>query len=96
MHEGKIMTDEEATIIRCNRIIDRFRSYFYGKVILWTPYFRVFCDAGMPIIRYFPRFRNLRYAKHWNMCGFALYWLGREFNFSFGKDINNLYDSQKS
>jgi hypothetical protein len=72
-------------------IIDKFRYYFFRKRILWTSHVRIFCDGGNPIIRYFPKFRKECYAKYWNMKGFAVYWLGREFNFSFGKDINGLY-----
>jgi hypothetical protein len=73
------------------KLLYRFKAYFYGKEILWTSYVRIFCDAGQPKTTYWPTFRRMHFAKFWNMKGFCLYWLGREFSFCFGKDINNLY-----
>ena len=78
-----------------NKLVDKFRQYFYCKTIIWTTYVRIFCDGGNPIIHYFPKFRTDHHDKHWNMFGFAIYFLGREFNFSFGKDINGLYKDIK-
>ena len=66
-------------------------NYFKGKRLIWTVYFRLFCDNGQPKFTYIPKFRILYYSVHWNMWGFAIYLFGREFNFSFGKDVNHLY-----
>lgn len=76
-------------------LIEKFQDYFYNKTIIWTPTVRIFCDGGKPIIRYIPRFRRAYYAKFWGMSGFVIYFLGREFNFSFGKDVNGLYRKRK-
>jgi len=67
------------------------KEYFYGRKIIWTKMVRIFCDSGRPVMRYVPRFRRMHYDKHWNMYGFAMYWFGREFNFSFGEDVKGLY-----
>ena len=72
-------------------MINSFRKYFYGKKLVWSTYIRIFCDGGNPIIRYIPKFRRQYYATYWKLKGFVIYWLGREFNFSFGKDVNGLY-----
>ena len=74
------------------KYIDKFRFYFKGRIIYWSKYFRIYCDGGYPIVKYIPNFKKLSYHKHWNMFGFLIIWLGREFYFSFGEDINNLYD----
>lgn len=66
-------------------------SNLRGKRLLWTRYVRVFVDHGSPMFTALPRFRRLRYAQHWQMCGFAVLVWGREFSFSFGRDIHKLY-----
>ena len=66
-----------------------------GKRLWWSKRVRVFCDAGSPVFRWIPRYRRLGYAPYWGMSGFAGYWLGREFNFSFGQDRNGLYQDRK-
>jgi len=66
-------------------------NFLKGKRLIWTPYFRVFCDGGQPRFTALPSFRPQYYDKYWRMTGFAVYFLGREFNFSFGKDENGLY-----
>lgn len=76
-------------------LIDKFEHYFYAKIIIWTPTIKIFCDAGKPIIYYFPKFRRKHFAKYWRMYGFEIYFLGREFNFVFGKDVNGLYSKKK-
>lgn len=70
-----------------------FADYFYAKKILWTTYVRIFCDGGRQIYRVIPEICRMSYAKHWKLWGFRLYWLGREFCFSFGKDVNGLYSN---
>lgn len=62
-----------------------------GKKLWWSKRIRVFCDNGVPIFRWVPRFRRQGYHPRWRMFGFAVYWLGREFNFSFGVDHNGLF-----
>ena len=62
-----------------------------GKRLWWSKRVRIFCDGGGPVFRWRPRYRRLGYDPHWGMFGFAVYWLGREFNFSFGRDVRGLY-----
>ena len=62
-----------------------------GKRLWWSKRVRIFCDGGVPIFRWVPRFRRLGYDPHWGMVGFAAYWLGREFNISLGLDRNGFY-----
>ena len=62
-----------------------------GRRLIWRKYIRLFTDAGNPKFRLLPRARRLHYSTHWGMYGFAVYFLGREFNFSFGEDKNSLY-----
>ncbi len=69
----------------------RIFNLLHGKRLIWTQYVRVYCDGGYPRNFLCPRFRFGMYDKHWGMKGFAMVWLGREFNFSFGKDKNGLY-----
>ena len=78
-----------------NKLIDKFRYYFYCKTVVWSKYVRIFCDGGQPIVRYMPRFRRARYAMHWKLHGFAMYWLGREFNFELGEDVNHLHEAHE-
>lgn len=63
-----------------------------GKQLWWSKRVRIFCDGGRPIFRWFPRYCKRGYHPHWGMRGFAIYWLGREFNFSFGSDRNGFYE----
>jgi hypothetical protein len=66
-----------------------------GKILFWSKYIRIFCDGGWPKFTWIPKFRRTYYDPHWGLKGFAFYWMGREFNFSFGKDKNGLYDERK-
>lgn len=69
----------------------RIFNFLHGKKLIWTKHVRVYCDGGLPKNFLFPRFRFGKYADDWGMKGFAVVWLGREFNFSFGNDKNRLY-----
>lgn len=62
-----------------------------GKRLVWTDYIKIFCDGGHVKYRIIPHVVRAGYDKYWKMYGFRIYWLGREFNFTFGKDINKLY-----
>ena len=66
-------------------------NFLRSKRLVWTTYFRLFTDGGMPKFTYIPRIRRHYYSSYWGMYGFYIYFLGREFNFSFGKDKNYLY-----
>ena len=73
-------------------ILKYFTHKLYGKRILWSNYLRIFCDSGHPYFHYIPTFQKTHYAEFWNIYGFRIYWLGREFNFCFGLDKHNLYE----
>lgn len=73
----------------------RFRSFFYCKTLLWTKKIRIYCDGGYPPITYYPKFRFHIYDKYWQMYGFVITFLGREFYFSFGEDVKGLYKGRK-
>lgn len=62
-----------------------------GKRLLWTSRIKIFCDGGEPIYRLTPRVRRQHYNPHWGLYGFAVYWLGREFNVCVGIDKRGLY-----
>lgn len=62
-----------------------------GKRIIWTKQFKLFTDGGMPIYCWYPKVRIAYYDPYWGLRGFKIYWLGREFNFEFGKDKQGLY-----
>jgi hypothetical protein len=62
-----------------------------GKQLYWSPYFRVYCDGGQPNWYWLPKFSKKYYDPNWGLYGFQVYWLGREFNFSFGEDTKGLY-----
>lgn len=65
-----------------------------GKKIYWSTYLKIYCDGGQPIFKYYPVFHLKNCInKFWKMYLCRIYFLGREFNFCFGKDINKMYDS---
>lgn len=67
----------------------------HNKKFIWTTHVRVFTDGGYPIVRIIPRFHCIGYAPYWHIRGFYCSWAGREFYFSFKKDINGLYKDIK-
>jgi hypothetical protein len=74
------------------RLVLRLWTYpMKYRTIIWTRRIRIFCDGGYPIFRWVPRFRHQYYDQFWGLCGFAIYLWGRELNFCFGTDRNNLY-----
>ena len=83
------MHKEQKSIIR--QLIEKLMFGLAGRRLVWSCYMRIFTDGGFPKFRWLPRFRRLHYAPYWGMYGFALYLFGREFNFSFGQDENNLF-----
>jgi len=72
-------------------IITNFTIPMCYRYIVWTKYVRIFTDGGGQNFRWFPKFRTGMYCKHWGMSGFYVYWLGREFWFSFKEDKKGLY-----
>lgn len=62
-----------------------------SKRVIWTKTIRLYTDGGQPKFTLLPGIRKQGFHSHWGLCGFVIYWLGREFNFVFGKDINGLY-----
>lgn len=69
-------------------------NWLAGKKLVWRESIRIFTDNGQPIFRLLPRVRRIGFDKYWDLWGFAVYWLGREFNFVFGKDKKGLYSPQ--
>ena len=67
-----------------------------GKTLYWSKYVRIFCDGGYCSLRLLPRVHRMHYDPHWNMRGFWITFLGRQFFFSFGKDIHQHYDRNKT
>jgi hypothetical protein len=66
-------------------------KFLKGKVFMWTTYVRVFCDESQPKFTLYPVFRKSVYSSYWGMSGFSVCFLGRQFIFSFGKDVNGLF-----
>lgn len=62
-----------------------------GKRLVWGKWFRIFTDSGQPKFYYIPRIINGIYHERLGMSRFRMYWLGKEFNFSFGEDKHGLY-----
>jgi hypothetical protein len=76
-------------------LVRRYISYpLRSKEIVWTKKVKIYTDGGMPIMCYWPRFTKLGINDYWGLSGFHLYWLGREFTFVYGEDINGLYCRQ--
>jgi hypothetical protein len=74
-------------------LVKKFWTHpLFGKTLLWKNRVKIFCDAGGPIFRWYPRFRRLHYHKFWGLKGFAAYLWGREINFCFGEDQKGLYN----
>ena len=80
------------------RFEDQIKKYFafrfHGRRIVWTKYFKIYYDGGSSIFEWFPRIRKQSFDPFWNLFGFAIYWFGREFNFVFGKDVNNFFEER--
>ena len=73
-------------VTRVRAFIQRLTFRLSGKRLIWFKYFKVYCDNGGPIFRWFPRVRIPGWSPHWRMWCMAIYWLGREFNISIGSD----------
>ena len=68
-----------------------FSWRLHGKHLIWTRYFRLYCDGGYPNFYWIPRYDKYGYDKYWGMRGFCLTWMGRQFFFSFGLDKRGFY-----
>ncbi len=68
------------------------KDYFAGKRIIWTKYIKVYCDNGHPKYFIIPAIYREYFHRHWNLKGFRIVWLGREFHFVFGEVKNEFYD----
>lgn len=66
-----------------------------SKKIIWSNSFKLFTDGGDPNWYWFPKYRREGYDSSWEVWGFAIYWLGREFNFAFGEDKHGLFSKKK-
>lgn len=65
------------------------------RSILTMKFFRLYTDGGHPRFRWLPRFRRMHFHDHWGLRGFAVYFIGREFNFVFGKDQRGFFRVRK-
>ena len=62
-----------------------------NRKLIWGKYIRVYTDNRNPIFRKIPHFQCKQYSNHWKLYGFVITWLGRQFFFSFGEDVNGFY-----
>lgn len=78
-----------------NLINKYFTHPLHAKTLLWKKHIRIFCDGGQPKWFWIPRFCRNLYNPHWKMFGFMIQIFGRQIFFSFGEDVNKLYDRNK-
>lgn len=79
-----------------NKVKLFIKKYFtyrlHSKTLLWSTNIRIFCDGGCPVWTWIPKIHKNYYSSYWNMWGIVIQIFGRQVFFSFGKDINGLYN----